>query len=249
LRLPVQLRPRSIFKFFSYPANFVGDDAVEGRIRAEQINSIKRYLPWILLANVCNASVLVAALWFSPRRHLAIVWAATILIFCIYYGYRHWNAARTSPSYVSRRAIVRAARNALLLGSAWATMPLMFFANASPGGQVIMACLCAGMLGGGAFALAGIPAAAIAFTAPIVIASAITIGRSGDVAYFLVAVLMISYISVLWRGIYVHASHIARRVAAQVTAERKVRRDDLTGLPNRLAFFEALESAFGRLVA
>ena len=124
----------------------------------------------------------------------------------------------------------------------WATLPLIFFADASPGGQVIIACLCAGMLGGGAFALASIPAAAIAFTAPIVVASAITIGRSGDAAYALVAVLMISYVSVLWRGIYVYASQIVRRVAEQVKAEREVRRDELTSLPNRLAFFEELEA-------
>jgi diguanylate cyclase (GGDEF)-like protein len=95
--------------------------------------------------------------------------------------------------------------------------------------------------------LAGIPAAAIAFTAPIVVASAIAIGRSGDTAYCLVAVLMISYISVLWRGIYGHASQMAKRIAEQVSAERKVRCDDLTDLPNRLGFFEALESAFARL--
>jgi GGDEF domain-containing protein len=103
------------------------------------------------------------------------------------------------------------------------------------------------MLGGGAFVLASIPAAAIGFTAPIVIASAIAIGCSGDTAYVLVAALMISYISVLWRGIYVYASQIVKRVAEQVNAEKKVRRDDLTSLPNRLAFFETLDAAFLRL--
>ena len=105
------------------------------------------------------------------------------------------------------------------------------------------------MLGGGAFVLASIPAAAIAFTAPIVVASAITIGRSGDAAYVLVAVLMVNDISVLWRGIYVYASQIVKRLAEQVNIERKVRRDDLTGLPNRLAFFEELETAFSRSVS
>jgi diguanylate cyclase (GGDEF)-like protein len=58
---------------------------------------------------------------------------------------------------------------------------------------------------------------------------------------------MVSYISVLWRGIYVYASQIAKRVAEQVNAERRVRQDELTSLPNRLAFFEELESAFLRL--
>ena len=57
---------------------------------------------------------------------------------------------------------------------------------------------------------------------------------------------MVSYVSVLWRGIYVYASQIVKRVAEQVKAEREVRRDELTSLPNRLAFFEELESAFLR---
>jgi diguanylate cyclase len=230
-----------------YPNSSIRDDAAEGRIRVEQINNIKRYLPTTMLANFCNASVLVVALWSSSQRLPVIVWAATILTFCLYVGFRHWKSVHINSLYVSRRVIFRAIRNALLLGSLWGLMPLIFFSDASPGGQVIIACLCAGMLGGGAFVLASIPAAAVAFTAPIVLGSAITIGSSGDVAYFLVAVLMVSYVSVLWRGIYVHALQLVRRVSAQVNAERKVRRDELTNLSNRLALFEALESAFARL--
>ena len=242
--LASQSSRRLISQILSYPNSSVQDEAVEGRVRAEQINNVKRYLTWILLANICNALVLVAALWASPLRRLAVAWASVIVVVGLYYGLRQRRTARVRPTHVSANTIARAIRNSLLLGILWATLPLIFFADASPGGQVIIACLCAGMLGGGAFALASIPAAAIAFTAPIVVASAITIGRSGDAAYALVAVLMISYVSVLWRGIYVYASQIVKRVAEQVKAEREVRRDELTSLPNRLAFFEELESAF-----
>ena len=245
--LPSQSSRRLISQILCYPNSSVQDEAVEGRVRAEQINNVKRYLTWILLANICNALVLVAALWSSPLRRLAVAWASAIVIVGLYYGLRQRRIARTRPTYVSAHTISRAIRNSLLLGILWATLPLIFFADASPGGQVIIACLCAGMLGGGAFALASIPAAAIAFTGPIVVASAITIGRSGDVAYALVAVLMVSYISVLWRGIYVYASQIVQRVGEQVKAEREVRRDELTSLPNRLAFFEELATAFLRL--
>ena len=59
---------------------------------------------------------------------------------------------------------------------------------------------------------------------------------------------MISYIAVLLKGVFVHATQIARRVSEQIQAERKVRSDELTDLPNRLAFFEGLESAFARSV-
>jgi diguanylate cyclase (GGDEF)-like protein len=246
MHLASQSPRRLISQILSYPNSSAQDEAVEGRVRAEQINNIKRYLTWILLANICNALVLVAALWASPLRRLAVAWASAIVIVGLYYGLRQRRTARITPRHVSARTINRTIRNSLLLGGLWATLPLIFFAEASPGGQVIIACLCAGMLGGGAFALASIPAAAVAFTTPIVVTSAVTIGRSGDAAYALVAILMISYISVLWRGIYVYASQIVKRVAEQVKAEREVRRDELTRLPNRLAFFEELESAFLR---
>ena len=229
--LASQSQWRLISQILSYPNSSSQDEAVAGRVRAEQINSIKRYLTWILLANVCNALVLVAAFWTSTFRQFAVIWCAAVVAVCLYYGLRQRRTARVPPTLVSAHTVTRAIRNSLLLGCLWASLPLIFFAGASPGGQVIVACLCAGMLGGGAFVLASIPAAAIAFTAPIVIASAIAIGRSGDTAYVLVAALMISYISVLWRGIYVYASQIVKQVAEQVNAEKKVRRDDLTSLP------------------
>ena len=246
MHLASQSPRRLISRILSYPNSLVQDEAVEGRVRAEQISNIKHYLTWILLANICNALVLVAALWASPLRRSALAWASAIIIVGIFYAVRQRRTARVRPTHVSAHTIRRAIRNSLVLGTLWATLPLICFADASPGGQVIIACLCAGMLGGGAFALASIPAAAVAFTAPIVVASAIAIGRSGDAAYALVAVLMVSYISVLWRGIYVYASQIVKRVAEQVKAEREVRRDELTSLPNRLAFSEELESAFSR---
>lgn len=242
--------PLSAREFLSgvlhYPANLAADDAVEGRIRAEQINNIKRYLTSMMLANACNALVLVFALWSSPQRNWALAWASTVFAFTIYHGIKNLAARRPKPSYISARPIGRAVRNALLLGSLWATLPLLFFSDASPGGQVIIACLCAGMLGGGAFAFASIPAAAIAFTTPIVICSAIAIGRSAEAAYVLVSVLMISYILVLLKGVFVHSAQIATRVTAQDQAERRVRRDELTNLPNRLAFYESLDAAFAR---
>jgi len=214
-----------------------------GRIRAEQISNVRRYLTPVMIANACNALVLVFALWSSPQGGLALVWACAILAFTIYHYFKGRRSVRAEPSYVSQRPVSRAVRNALLLGSLWAILPLLFFSNASAGGKVIIACLCAGTLGGGVFAFASLPAAAIAFTAPIVVGSAIAIGRSDDPAYFLLAALMVSYVAILWRGVFLHAGEMARRIGKQIRAERKIRRDELTGLPNRIALFEALDKA------
>ena len=90
-----------------FPGTLVADDAVEGRLRAEQINNIKRHLSSIMLANACNALVLVVALWPSSQRQLAIAWASTILMFTIYHGFKNRRLDRPKPSYVSSRVIAR----------------------------------------------------------------------------------------------------------------------------------------------
>ena len=246
-----QLSSRPLYGMISRVLNFPispsDDEVVQGRIRAEQISNIKRYLSAMLLANISNAAILIFALWATPQYQVAITWASTTFVFTLYHGFKNRHSVHTKPTYVSGSTIIRTVRNALFFGTLWAMLPLLFFSDASPAGQVIIACLCAGVLGGGTFVLASVPAAAIAFTAPIVAASAIAIFRSGAPEYFVLAVLMISYIAALWRAVCVYASQVARRVAEHIQVERRVRRDELTSLPNRLAFFEALESAFARL--
>src|SRR6185437_17075553 len=86
-----------IYQFLSYPNSSTKDEAIAGRVRADQINNIKRYLTWILLANVCNALVLIAALWTSTLRQLAVAWAASVIIVCFYYGIRQRSTARAVP--------------------------------------------------------------------------------------------------------------------------------------------------------
>ena len=222
------------------------DEIVAGRVRAEQLNIILNYLPSIMLANACNALIFVVAVWPSPNLRLSLVWAAIIICYAFFYGIRR-RRKPFKPQSVSAYSIRRVVRNALLFGSLWAALPLFFFVGASAGQQLIITCLCAGMLAGGAFAFASIPIAAIAFTSPIFIASAVVIARSGDQAYFLVAILMVVYTCVLIRGVFVYALQLTKRLVEQVRAEEQAHKDFLTKLPNRMSFNEDIEAALSRL--
>jgi hypothetical protein len=99
--LASQSSRRLISQILSYPNSSVQDEAVEGRVRAEQINNVKRYLTWILLANICNALVLVAALWTSPLRRLAVAWTSVIVVVGLYYGLRQRRPSPVRPPHVS----------------------------------------------------------------------------------------------------------------------------------------------------
>ncbi|MFQ3453213.1 EAL domain-containing protein [Bradyrhizobium sp. UFLA01-814] len=224
------------------------DEAVAGYIRAEQLSLVLGYSLAIMLANACNATVLAIALWHSPDRNFALVWAATVVCGALSIGLKARSSRRmTKPQFVSRQAMHRLVRNALLLGTAWAIVPVAFFANASNGGQLVITCLCSGMLAGGAFAFATIPVAAVAFTAPIFVGTAICLGRNDDFVYLLVAILVVAYGFVLLHGVFAHSFEFTRRTIAQLEAERRGRRDPLTQLPNRFAFNESLEGALNRL--
>jgi diguanylate cyclase (GGDEF)-like protein len=224
------------------------DEATAGHIRAEQMSLVLGYSVGIMLANACNATVLAIALWQSPDRTFASIWAVIVAGAAIAFGLQsHASRRITKPQFVSRRAIHRLVRNAFALGIAWGIVPVAFFAGASTGGQLVITCLCSGMLAGGALAFSTIPIAAIAFTAPIFVGIAICLGRNGDLAFLLIAFLVVVYGSVLLRGVFVNSFTFARRVMRQIEAERTVRQDPLTQLPNRVAFNETLEAALKRL--
>lgn len=224
------------------------DEATAGHVRAEQMSLVLGYSVGIMLANACNAAVLAIALWHSPDWKLALAWAVVVAGAAIAFGLQsHASRRITKPQFVSRRAMHRLVRNAFLLGSAWGVVPVAFFANASTGGQLVITCLCAGMLAGGALAFATIPIAAIAFTTPLFIGIGICLSSDGDPAYLLMGFLVVVYGSVLLRGVFVNSVAFTRRVVRQLEAERTVRQDPLTLLPNRIAFNETLEAALKRL--
>ncbi len=201
-----------------------------------------------MVANACNASVLAAALWHSPDRSSALLWATVVVSAALAFGFQAHAARRiTKPQFVSRNTMYRLVRNAFLLGTAWGIVPVVFFNSASSGAQLVITCLCAGMLAGGAFAFATIPVAAIAFTTPIFLGTAVCLGRNGDFVYMLVAILVIVYGAVLLRAVFVNAFEFTRRIIAQLHAEKSVRQDPLTHLPNRFAFNETLADALKRL--
>ncbi|MBX9646693.1 MAG: EAL domain-containing protein [Xanthobacteraceae bacterium] len=243
----------SYFAGFSVGRNslrrrLLSEEPIAGHIRAEQLTIVVRHTPTMMMANACNAAVLWVALWTSPQGWLAGLWAGVMIVGSLLAGFnaRAYGCIAT-PQTVSRRAIRRVVWNAAYLGSMWAVVPMVFFATATNGQQLVITSLSAGMLAGGAMAFATIPAAAIAVVGPIVFGTVICVGQSGDFVYLLVAVLAIVYAIVLLRGVFTYSSEFASRLTALFETEKAVREDSLTQLSNRVAFNEDIESALGRL--
>ena len=205
-------------------ASKAGNEALDSigaaRLRAEQLSVVLRQTPGMMLANVCNALVLVADFWGTGQFVLALFWAAAVLSVSGYIYFRHRRRRHAPRSASQNHAARRATLNALALGLCWAAMPLLLFQEAGPGTRLLIACLSAGMLYGGALALASIPFAAMAFVAPVAFACFLTLIRGHDSHYLLIAAVLGVYTWVLLKNIFVSAEQLRARVMTQIVTEQ-----------------------------
>lgn len=135
-----------------------------GLVRARQLQEVVALTPWMMLANLANATILFGFLWKGSESWALALWSACIAFISGRTLYT-WMRRRHQPppSRVSSRTIIRATRHAGLLGLLWGLLPLFVLPQGGVGEQVLTTNVIAGMSAGGAFALAAIPAAAAAY--------------------------------------------------------------------------------------
>lgn len=217
------------------------------RTRAEQLNSVARDTPMMMLACSFTALMLALVMWDTRDGALVWAWAGVVFAVSLLISLKGVEANGQAARAASRRGIRLATFCALVQGSLNGTMLATFFAAAPPAQQVVIMCLGIGFLCGGVLTLSPIPIAMIAYVAPIAAGSAYVIVASGEPIYTVVAGVMGVYASVLFAAGLSRAASLARRCAAEVAAEESAFRDDLTKLPNRAAFREELGRSLARL--
>ena len=132
-------------------------EATSSRLRADAIASIARYTPAMMIANAITAAVLYFVLMSTPMSEKALFWAFGVIGFSTFVYLRHTRRGAQKSNSASVHAIWRACLNAFLMGCLWASVPLWFFSGETSTAQLIVVCLCIGILCGGAFALSNLP--------------------------------------------------------------------------------------------
>src|SRR6516165_9357109 len=118
------------------------EEPMAGRVRAEQFNGVLRNTPWILLAMIFNAVVLMASFWPSDRRVNAIAWALFVVMPASVLLFKSLRAQAAPPrQIVSPRAIRITVTNAAVLGGLWALVPILFLDSAPGESKLIIATL------------------------------------------------------------------------------------------------------------
>lgn len=225
LRMPEFKPGLLISRFLSNDPALLGveitDEPLAGRVRAEQIASILRFTPYMLFANVLLALVFTICFLGTPVQDAALLWAFGL---CALVGltYSRWRASRSAKprTYASRRAPRKAVVNALILSLVWCIQPLYFLGQADAGARLVVATLTIGMMCGGAFSLASIPAAAMAFALPLAMA-----GIAGALLFNLpyapaLAALLALFTFIIVRSSFSLASLLLERLLGQYEQEK-----------------------------
>ena len=201
-------------------------DRESGEIRARHLQQVLRLTPLMMAANVICGPLVV---WLLRGHHGALFsgWllASGALVVTASAGW--WRARRRVHAVASRRAFRRATLHAAALGLIWGLLPAGWFADLAAAPQLAVACLVTGMLGAGAFALAVLPAASLAYAGLLTAFSLVALLRAGEPTFGAVAVLISCYGSV----VVMAAMSVARRATALLRAQyEQARQNQLVSL-------------------
>lgn len=220
--------------------------AVRARFRAEQLSDLEKSTPGAMLASCFSALTFAMSMWATPQADEARAWAASIFILGGVIYARRMSAPQTHRRAASTNGVWRATANALMHASLWGALPIFFFAEASPPQQFLIACFCFTTLFGGGFALSMIPVSMFAHIIPIVAGLIVAVVNAHNPIFDVAAGVVAIYAVVIINAAINRAAMAARRCAAEAAAEEGALRDELTKLPNRVAFREELTRAFAR---
>ncbi|MBD8893942.1 putative bifunctional diguanylate cyclase/phosphodiesterase [Roseibium litorale] len=197
------------------------DEALASRIRAAQIRTVMNLFPFTLVANIINILVVVGVLHGPVPASVLAIWVCGLSI-CLGFGIKAWLKSRVKPvKKASVRAMRAAVRSAAMLASFWAAVPVVTFAYFGPEAKLIISSLTTGMIGAGGFALASVPAAAMAWIGILVIGSAAALLIEGTANSAVFAVLLGSYSFIVFGSVILSSSLFVSRYLAEAEAKRK----------------------------
>jgi diguanylate cyclase (GGDEF)-like protein len=198
------------------------NDILSGKIRAAQISAIGTYTPWMMLANIFNASVVVIAFYGSAYQTRAVLWALPVIGLSLFVA-RKWLSTRkkSKPKTVSVKAIKSAILNAAMLGSLWGISGPLLYPFADSDGKLVLICVLAGMLCGSGFALSTVPAAAITFAGTIAVGMVAAIALTPSLSSGLIFMMSVIYVAIIARSSMSLSRLLSDRMLGEVTSHEQ----------------------------
>jgi hypothetical protein len=191
------------------------------RIRAKQIDAVTRLVPITMTVNLVNVAIILGVFWDSVSRIFLGGWALAIAS-AAFLAIRSWRRTRRrSPTEASRKATRRMTVQAFTLALLWGALPVVLLPAVGPTHQLIVACLMAGMISAGGFALSSVPRAGLAFTWTMTFASAGALLLCRVEAYVVTAIFLLIYAIFISRNLVSNGNLFVDNMRAQLQLERQ----------------------------
>lgn len=191
------------------------------RIRAKQIDAIARLVPITMTINLVNVAIVLLVFWNTGSNIFLGVWALTIVAAAAM-ATRSWlRSRRRTPTEASPNATRRMTVQAFVLALTWGAMPIVLLPAIDPTYQVIVACLMAGMISAGGFALATVPAAGLTYTWTMTVASAAALLLCRVDVYTVTAVFLLIYAVFISRNVISNGRLFFDNLRAQLQLARQ----------------------------
>ncbi|QGM45081.1 putative bifunctional diguanylate cyclase/phosphodiesterase [Methylocystis heyeri] len=219
-------------------------DALTKRIRREQFAAVCKFTPLMMLGSCLNAVVLTCALRNGLPSVPVAAWGGTVIALTAG-GAAGMLSAR--PGQPGLRDLAAITTGAAALGLLWSVAPALFLALGDSAERLIVICVSLGMMFVGSTVMASIPAAAVAFMAPVMTGLLYAVESAQTKGLEPFATILGFF------GLFMLASNVARsdasvrRCATLLETEDNVLRDELTSLPNRKFFHDQMTRALARL--
>lgn len=192
-----------------------------GRVRAAQIAAVRRYTPWMMIANIANALLVTVCFFGTPYLPAIALWATVVILIAAFALIRGWpKRSQPARAIASKRGIRRSVIHALLLGGIWAVLP-GFFAVGDMEQRAIIAAVVAGMMCGSGFALATIAPAAIAFAGMLALGSTMAVILAPGFTTMALLALNSIYLAVILVSALSLARTLRERIEAQIRSEEQ----------------------------
>jgi fructose-specific phosphotransferase system IIC component len=153
----------------------------------QQIDAVSRLTPITMIVNLVNVAIILGTLWDTGSNGFLTLWALAVLSAALLAARAWLRARRNKPKEASARATRRLVVQAFLLAAIWGALPIAVLGNLEPMNQMIIACLMAGMIAGGAFTLSTFPHAGLTYMWTMTLASALALFLCDSRSYLVTA--------------------------------------------------------------
>ena len=209
---------------FSIANGFDAGDVSERemrRIRARQIGAVARLVPVTMTVNLSNVAIVLFVFWNTGFNVFLSAWASVIAAAAAM-ATRSWiRSRRRPPNEASRNATRRMTVQAFVLALTWGAMPVVLLPMIGPSHQLIVACLMAGMISAGGFALASVPSAGLAYTWTMTCASVLALLLCRDEMFAVTGFFLLIYAVFISRNVVSNGNLFFDNQLAQLQLERQ----------------------------